>query len=245
MSVMKIERPSSEADCRGELGETQARLAKAEVQLEARAREADELNHRIANSLQLAASFLILQKGRLKDETAKEALTIAGARIGAVAKLHRHLAAQGSTPFVDLGHLLRQIGPEIASSTGMTCEVDADPIEVSGETAMQLAVAVNELVINAGKHAYAGCDGGVVHIVCRQAPDDTIRLCVADGGCGLPDGFTLDGEQGLGFTILASIVRQLRGELRAETDGGAKFTLCAPRRPGQPNSRSYSASGRP
>ena len=242
--MITIDRPSSEADCRRELAETQVRLAQAQAQLEAKAREVEELNHRIANSLQMAASFLLLQQRRLKDETAKEALGTASARIGAVAKLHRHLAEQGASPCVDLGNLLRQIGPEMASSTGMTCQVDADPIEVSGETALHLAIAVNELVINAGKHAYAGQDGGVVHIVCRHQPDDVIRLCVSDGGPGLPQGFDPGEERGLGFSILASIVRQLGGELRAETDGGAKFTLCMPRS-GQPSSRSYSASGTP
>ena len=244
MSVMTIGKASSESDCRRQLAETEARLVRAEAQLEARAREADELNHRVANSLQLAASFLQLQQRRLKDETAREALTIASARIGAVAKLHRHLAEQGSTPSVDLGELLKRIGPEMAASTGMVCEIGSDPIEVTGDTALQLAVAVNELVINAGKHAYGDRDGGVVHIECRRAPNDTIRLSVADGGPGLTEGFDINGRTGLGFTILNAIVRQLGGTIAAETDGGARFTLCAPRVP-HPSSRAYSASGTP
>ena len=245
MSVITIGKASSESECRRELAETQARLYRAQAQLAARAYEATELNHRIANSLQLASSFLQLQQRHLRDETAKAALTIASSRIEAVAKLHRHLAEQGSAAQVDLGNLLRQIGPEMALSTGMTCEVQADTIEVTGEAAMQLAVAVNELVINASKHAYAGRDDGVVHIECRREPDDMIRLSVADGGPGLTDGFNLDEETGLGFTILNGVVRQLGGRISAETDGGAKFTLCVPRSRLQPSSRAYSASGTP
>ena len=243
MSVLSIGKPSSDSDCRRELAEAQARVLRLEAQLDAHARELDELNHRIANSLQLASGFLLLQRHQLDDETAKAVLSTASQRIEAIAKLHRYLAEEGASPRVDLGAFLQRIAPELAASTGLTCRVEADPVEVSGETAMQLAVAVNELVINAGKHAYAGREGEV-RISCRQTPDDGIALSVADGGPGLTAGFGLDGENGLGFGILNSIARQLGGALEAVTDDGARFTLTLPRLT-QPSSRAYSASGRP
>ncbi len=56
-------------DCWRELEETKARLADTEARLAQRDVEATELKHRVANNLQLAASFLMLQARKLKPGT--------------------------------------------------------------------------------------------------------------------------------------------------------------------------------
>jgi two-component sensor histidine kinase len=195
--------------------------------LRQRERELTELNHRVANSLQLAAGFIIFQEKRVADAAAKEALQNTGARLAAVARLHRYLYAHADESQVDLQPFLRELCPGIADSTGLGCSVDADPLRVSGEMAQQLAIAINELAMNAGKHAYAVGENGTLRIGCHRV-GDKVRLTVADGGKGLGDDFDLDGEKGLGMSIIGAIVRQLRGTVTVDNDDGARFIFMVP-----------------
>ena len=150
---------------------------------------------------------------------------MAGARLHAIALLHRHLCFHGDAQRIDLGRFIEEIAPTIAGATGLTCELDVKPVEVPGEAALHLVIAVNELVFNARKHAYGGQDGGSVTIGCRRDRDGRLRLSVADRGCGLPEGFDQRRRTGLGMGIVHATVQQFGGELYAETDQGARFTL--------------------
>jgi two-component sensor histidine kinase len=198
-------------------------------QLARRERELQELNHRIANSLQVAAGFLAFQsKGTTNAET-RAALGDAATRLEAVGKLHRYLYAHSQDAEVDLAAFLNGLCPDIAQSTGLGCSVESDPVMLPGETAQQLAIVINELALNARKHGYDDGQDGVLHVESRVSAG-LLRLTVSDGGRGLSDDFDVDGERGLGMTVIRNIAKQLGGTLRAEDAQGARFTLTAPLR---------------
>jgi two-component sensor histidine kinase len=203
-------------------------LLRTKALLFQRERELTELNHRIANSLAIVAAFLNLHKKRLSDGAAKNALSAASGRISAVAKLHHYLYAHRSAPEVNLKTFLEDLCPDIARSTGLTCQVDAEPVDVSGEMAQQLAIVVNEFAINASKHAYGGEEGGPLKIEARRDGADHIRVSVADGGPGVPDGFDPANTEGLGLSIISMVAKQLDAELFVTNDHGARFTLRVP-----------------
>ena len=203
-------------------------LAEAEGRLRLCERQLIESNHRIANTLQIVSGLIEAKSIRVADPVAKEVLDTAAARVRAVALLHSHLCRHNRTARVDLGRLLAEMAPVIVGATGVRCEVDTEPTEVPGQTALHLAIAVNELVLNARKHAYGGRDGGAVRVACRRAQDGCLNLSVADCGGGLPAGFDPRRTEGLGVAIVRATAQQLGGELRAENDGGACFTLLLP-----------------
>jgi two-component sensor histidine kinase len=202
-------------------------LANVRALLFQRERELRELHHRIANSLQLASTFLIFQKKKFDDPDVKAGYETAAMRLAAVGKLHRHLYAHSAASQVDFKEFLEELCPEIANSTGLHCAVEADPIIVSGEMAQNLAIVINEFAMNASKHGYDGQEGGRLKIESRRERD-RLRLVVADGGKGLGDSFDPNGGKGLGMSVVNSIVAQLSGTLRADDDHGARFTLTAP-----------------
>ena len=194
--------------------------------------ERRELDHRLANSLQLAADFLIFEHARVRDPGARAALIEAAERLSAVGQMHRFMAAQTHAAGVDLDPFLSQLGRLIADTTGLACSVDADPVTVAAEVAQQLAIAVNELAMNAAKHAYPWGARGALHITCRHRGERLV-LVVADEGEGLGRDFLASrgggaGSQGLGMTILEAVVRQLHGTLQAANDHGARFTITLP-----------------
>lgn len=213
-------------------------LAAAHARVESQEREIQELNHRVANSLQLAADLLTFEQLRSHDPIAHAALEASRARLVAVGQLHRYLHDHADRRSVDLRPFLTGLGHALAATTGLQCLVRTDAITVPGETAQQLAIAINECAINTAKHAYDGRPGGRLDIVARREGAELV-LTVADEGKGLDDATTRQDAGGLGMSIIAAIVRDLRGTLTARSDGGAAFTIRAPLP--APLSRSFQA----
>lgn len=214
-------------------------LSTARAQLASQERQIQELNHRIANSLQLAADMLVFEQLRARDPVAQAALEASRARLVAVGELHRYLYDHADRTMVELKPFLAGLCKAVGAATGLCVDLDADGVSVPGDMAQQLAIAVNEFAINAAKHAYAGRAGGRLSVACRREGAELV-LSVADQGKGLA-GDSASGS-GLGMSIVAAIVRDLKGVLTAQTDaaplGGARFTIRAPLGP-QPLPRSF------
>ncbi|MBW8815989.1 MAG: sensor histidine kinase [Caulobacterales bacterium] len=211
-------------------------LSSARAQLASQERQIQELNHRIANSLQLAADMLVFEQLRARDPLAQAALEASRARLVAVGELHRYLYDHADRAMVELRPFLAGLCKAVGAATGLAVELDADGASVPGDMAQQLAIAINEFAINAAKHAYEGRPGGRLAVTCRREGAELV-LSVADRGKGLSSG---TGGGGLGMSIVAAIVRDLKGALTAQTDaeGGARFTIRAPLGP-QPLPRSF------
>jgi two-component sensor histidine kinase len=195
-----------------------------------------ELDHRIANSLQLAVDFLVFQQTRLTDPRARAALIDAAERLVAVGHLHRFLVDHGAEAAdaaeeIDLERYFEELAALIAQSTGLRCRVDAEPIRAPASLAQQLGLAVNELATNAAKHAYLPGETGDLVIEARREAGG-LRLTVADFGVGLGTGFDLAGPaEGLGLGIVGAIAREIGARLEARDGRGARFTLVVPLEP--------------
>jgi two-component sensor histidine kinase len=215
-----------------ELSSARARLASQERQIQ-------ELNHRIANSLQLAADMLVFEQLRAREPRAQAALEASRARLVAVAELHRYLHDHAERATVEMRPFLTGLCQALTATTGLKCAVQADTATVPGDTAQQLAIAINEFAINAAKHAYDGAGGRLIITCRREGPE--LMLTVADEGKGLGAGPGTPGQGGLGMSIVAAIVRDLRGTLTVQSDHGAKFTIRTPLGGGPVVDRSFQA----
>jgi two-component sensor histidine kinase len=213
-------------------------LSSARARLESQERQIQELNHRVANSLQLAADMLVFEQLRSRDPHAQAALEASRARLVAVGELHRYLYDNALRPSVELRSFLAGLGQAITATTGLQCSVQVDGVSVPGDMAQQLAIAINEFAINTAKHAYDGRPGGRLDIVARREGAELV-LTVSDEGKGLDHGVKAQGPGGLGMSIVAAIIRDLRGTLTAKSEGGATFTIRAPLPVPPPSSRSF------
>jgi len=213
-------------------------LSSARARLESQERQIRELNHRIANSLQLAADLLTFEQLRSRDPAAQAALEASRARLVAVGELHRYLHAHADMPSVELKPFLAGLCEAVGASTGLVCTLQSDLMYVPGDMAQQLAIAINEFAINAAKHAYAGKAGGLLHICARREGYELV-VTVSDDGKGLGAGSK--GGTGLGMTIVAAIVRDLKGSMSVQGEGGARFTIRVPLASVAPSERSFQA----
>jgi two-component system, sensor histidine kinase PdtaS len=208
----------------------EAALRKA---LETQALLIREADHRIKNSLQLVASLLTLQRSRLTDTDAADALADAIARVRAVAQAHRALHRSSDLRTLAFGQMLR----DICSHTGqlnpaisIECTAE-DELEIDAERAIPLGLAVSELLTNAIKHAYPEGQPGTVQVT-ATTDNGHLEITVSDQGVGMsPE----SGERAtMGATIVRSLAKQVGAELRLSTalGHGSSIVLRMPRQGG-------------
>jgi two-component sensor histidine kinase len=112
---------TSPASASGPDGGLARELSSAKARLESQERQIQELNHRVANSLQLAADMLTFEQLRARDPFAQAALEASRARLVAVGELHRYLYDHADRPSVELQAVphrplpggLRDHGPQL------------------------------------------------------------------------------------------------------------------------------------
>ncbi|WP_299506222.1 sensor histidine kinase [Cypionkella sp.] len=196
-----------------------------------------ESNHRIANSLSLAAAFLRMQVRQSDSEEVRSALLCAQSRLASIARVHAYLQHHATSAQIDLAEYFSETLPDLAAAVGIRCSLSINatkPLKVSARAAMQVTIIVNELMTNAIKHGLkshsrdTSCSDGCVSLDVDAGEDGTIRLRFADGGAGLPEGFDINQGNGLGLKIVASAVQDLGGSLSAQTGRGAEFVVRFP-----------------
>jgi two-component sensor histidine kinase len=188
-----------------------------------------EGDHRIKNSLQIVASLMRVQERRETNPVAQHALRAATARILAVASIHDALQLAGGGDDVNLGALVQTMCGSLQSMAGdpeaVRIIVQAEFIRAPIALAQPMVLAVNELVVNALRHAFPAGRSGAVSV---NIDTNGGELCVVveDDGVGLPAGY----QDGLGFgmKLVRMMVAKVDGVLLIESQAGARFTLTAP-----------------
>ncbi|MES2755418.1 MAG: response regulator [Pseudomonadota bacterium] len=188
-----------------------------------------EMNHRVANSLQLVSAMVSLQASAVTG-VAKQALDDTQRRIAAVAQVHRRLYTSDAVEGVDMQEYLGALVDELGQSwcgERRALRLAADPIRLPTDRAVSLGVIVNELVSNACKYAYAGAEGGEIRVELRREGDDIFLLAVEDDGGGMPPDATPRGT-GLGTRLVKAMAQSLQSAIEYDPGhAGVRATLRA------------------
>lgn len=181
-----------------------------------------EVNHRVANSLQLIASLVHMQAAAVSDAAARDALQDTQARIAAIMQIHRRLYTSEDVQVVDMEEYLKGLVGELqqslsAAASERPIRLAAEPIKLATDKAVSLGVVVAELVTNACKYAYRDGESGEVRVALERASGEALCLVVEDDGRGMPPGGQPIGT-GLGQKVIAAMARSLNS--RVEFDPG-------------------------
>lgn len=190
-----------------------------------------EVNHRVANSLQLVASLVHMQAGAVREPDAKAALRDTQSRIQAIMQVHRRLYTSDDVQRVDMVDYMDGLVAELRHSfpnptDRRAISVQTDAIHLDTDKAISLGVVVTELVTNAVKYAYPEGRSGEVRISLGHAPEHRLQLVVEDDGCGLAEEGAAPRGTGLGQKVIAAMARSLNS--RVEIDPrhqGVRATL--------------------
>jgi chemotaxis protein methyltransferase CheR len=185
-----------------------------------------EMQHRVANSLQIIASILILKTRTVQSEETRQHLRDAHQRVMSVATVQQQLQA-GLGERIEVGPYLSKLCDSLRNSMidhsgPHSLLVQAATGTVESSQAVSLGLVTTELVINALKHAFPPGHEG--EIVVRYDVDGAgWRLSVSDNGVGRRD----DGHERAGGGLGTSIVEALSHQLNARTEmsAGPKGTI--------------------
>lgn len=171
-----------------------------------------ELQHRVANSLQIIASVLMQSARRVQSEETRLHLHDAHSRVMSIAKLQRQLAVTElrsinlRTYFADLCQSIS--ASMIDDPERIAIDTTVDDTTTNSDISVSMGLIVTELVINAIKHAFPREVMGGKITVSFQADGNDWLLAVSDNGLGMPTGQER-GTPGLGTGIVEALSKQL------------------------------------
>jgi len=176
-----------------------------------------EVNHRVANSLQLVGVLVRMQERAVTDPAAKSALLETQSRINAISLIHKGLYTSGDVTNVALNEYLGAMLSHFETAMkkeGHTAllKYELEPISLRTDASVNLGVAVQELVTNAFKYAYPEDKPGEVRVRLKRLDDGNAELTVEDDGVGIAPNAKAAGT-GLGSKIIRSMASALRTQV--------------------------------
>ena len=191
-----------------------------------------EMQHRVANSLQIIASILLLKARTVQSEETRLHLQDAHQRVMSVATVQQQLHASGLNERIEIGPYLSKLCDSLAASMvgerrPLSIKVQATSGRAVSSEAVSLGLIVTELVINALKHGFQGERAGEI-LVSYDVQESGWRLSISDNGSGAQEA---DGEpphMGLGTSIVEALAHQLNATV-SKTSGpeGTTVTITA------------------
>ena len=177
-----------------------------------------EMRHRVANSLQIIASILLMKAGSVASEETKSELRDAHQRVMSVAAVQSHLHDAAGIEQIEMGAYLTKLGAGLASSMispkqNIKIAVVADDGTLASSEAVSLGLIVTELVINAIKYAFPkDRKSARIRVTFEKAQSDW-KLTVSDNGAGRRQIETAKSTSGLGTVLIAALAKQLEAQV--------------------------------
>jgi PAS domain S-box-containing protein len=134
-----------------------------------------EIHHRVKNNLQVIASLLRLQAGRVDDEQTRAVFEESCARVRSMSFAHETLYRSDNLSEVDLGGYVHSLTSYLlrmhSKAELVVVENDIDDMALSIDAAVPCGLIINELVSNALKHAFPDEQSGKVFVRLRADQD--------------------------------------------------------------------------
>lgn len=191
-----------------------------------------ELLHRVRNDLQRVHVLASRNARRAANTEFAAGFDVIGHQVLSMAALYDHLLGVGIASTVDLGEYLDLLCAKIREAEDfqarhITLTTDMQGLPLALDMAVTLGVVVNELVANAGKHAFAEDAGGVITVrlsPSRVGEDGSGTLTIADDGRGLGDA----SAHRHGLDLVRRLVKRAGCELTHEHHGGTVWRIRLP-----------------
>jgi chemotaxis protein methyltransferase CheR len=187
----------------------------------------EEMQHRVANSLQIIASILLMKARAVSSEETRAHLHDAHKRVLAVAAVQKHLHASTGAESINLQPYLVQLCASLAGAMipegddAIVMGVQVSNGRATSSDAVSFGLIITELVINALKYAFPVAKPGNTINVTYAANDLNWTLSIADNGVGRPQS-EAPARVGLGASIVLALAAQLHA--RVLTDSSAAGT---------------------
>lgn len=188
-----------------------------------------EIHHRVKNNLMIISSLLNLQSHYLTDEKSLNIFKESENRAKSMALIHERLYSNKDMRKIEFDEYLSTLATELFESYSLDPDIKLnlklDKAMLDVNTAIPLALIVNELITNSFKHAFL--EGkGELSIKFRRLPgEDEYELIVKDDGPGFPEDLDFRKADSLGMQLVNNLIKQLNGTVNLDRSQGTKFTI--------------------
>lgn len=187
-----------------------------------------EIHHRVKNSLQLTTSMIRLQKNKLTDEKAIEALENSEKRIEAIALVHQFLYQDDNAESILLNHYLKQLLYASLRHFSVHYTIECPEIKIKTKLMTSLALIISELLSNAIKYSFIASDTNKrIDLITTKSDQGELLIRIIDNGVGLPPDFDINSEfEGLGLELIKLLCEQIDAEISSfNHDSGSEFQI--------------------
>lgn len=191
-----------------------------------------EIHHRVKNNLQVIMSLLDLQAMRLDESASKEALLSSQTRIKSMALIHEELYQQARFSVIKFDEYLEILVSNISDvfAAGEEAEISKDIVktEIDLDTAIPLALIVNEVLTNAFK--YGKNTLGKLNVSMKATLiNGVLDLEIRDDGKGIPESVLGGKPTSLGLRIVKRLAKQIASTYTLEgSETGTVFRISTP-----------------
>jgi two-component sensor histidine kinase len=203
-----------------ELGERQRTKALLQESLRERELLLRELQHRVKNNMHMLAAMLSGAEREATSIEAKAALKDASMRFSAVSAVQQLLYSSERLETIGSTELVSTLvaGARSIGTGDLQTELQVDPIDLPVDSALPIALILNELLTNAVKYGRP-VDGAQRILVSFKAREDKINMVVHDNGPGFDLAECRKRASGLG--LVRGLLRQLSGSLTVTATSGS------------------------
>jgi two-component sensor histidine kinase len=188
----------------------------------------DEIQHRIANSLQIIAGIILMKANGVSSEETRLLLQDTHDRVISIATVQQQLNASGIVGPIEMVPYLTRLGDALAASMigsdrPVTLRVVGTGGSLGSRQAESLGLIATELVMNALKHAFPSESMKGRIKIAYDVDGTNWKLSVADNGVGKPDDVFAQPKNGLGTGIIKALAQEL--DASVETLAGPEGTI--------------------
>lgn len=167
----------------------------------------NELQHRVSNNLQVAAALVTMQRARVTDPSAADALDQTARRLSLVGRISRQLY-DPSGEAQPLSAFLTMLARDVIDAGGrvdVKLAIDGDAtLRIAADALIPVALIVAEAIANALEHGFADGRAGSITVHVARA-GEMLRIDVDDDGHGLPADFAVERCPSLGLRIARAL----------------------------------------
>ncbi len=185
-----------------------------------------ELNHRVKNNLQMITSLLNIQSQTLTGHPAQEAIIAGKYRVEALSLVHRKLYQEGVDTRILIKDYIEELVLGLFQGYGASFKplFNIENISIPIDTAIPLALIINELITNSLKYAYSDVADPILKISVVQKTKHQLSLQIIDNGIG----FTLNEPKtgnSFGIKLIQSLIEQLEGTIEKINQQGTHWVM--------------------
>jgi len=213
---------------------TERRISDSRIQESLKEKETllKEIHHRVKNNMQLVCSMINLQAECIDNNDVFDIFKVLQSRIYSMSLVHEKLYHHNQFSKINFSEYVKELVAEIRNSFSRNDNGNCIRIELklqdenfTIEKAIPCGLILNELIVNAFKHASLTSADGFIKIIFEKIENDSYRLIVSDNGKGLPEAFDINSTDSMGMTLVRELVGQLRGTISVNSGMETVFTI--------------------